>query len=83
VLRRFGELMQRHIEAGQAADVERAASLAHVHQEMNGRDLLRAAVMQRLGVLRIISADVAFDRLPGVERLDPAHVAGWRRSLLV
>jgi predicted nucleic acid-binding protein len=83
VFQRFLELMQGHVEAVQADDVQCAASLADAHQEMSGRDLLHAAVMQRLGVRHIVSTDQGFDRLAGVVRLDPANVASWQRSLLV
>jgi predicted nucleic acid-binding protein len=82
VFRRFCEVMQERIEAVQAADVERAADLADVHNELSSRDLLHAAVMQRLGLRRIVSADTGFDRLQDVERLDPAHLADWRDSVL-
>ncbi len=79
--RRFCELMQGRVEPVQAADVERAAGLADDHQA-DSRDLLHAAVMERLGLRRIISADSGFDRLPHVERLDPAQWERWRRSVL-
>ena len=36
--------------------------------------LVHLAVMQRLNVRRIVTADTDFDRLPEVERLDPADV---------
>ena len=78
---RFSELMQERVESVQAADMEHAAGLADVHQELGGRDLLHAAVMHRLGVGRIISADTGFDRLEGVQRLDPALLKSWERSL--
>ena len=38
------------------------------------QELVHLAVMKRLGVSRIITADTDFDRLPEVERLDPADV---------
>jgi len=82
VLRGFSTLMQDHVETIQALDVEQAADLADVYQDLGGRDLLHAAVMQRLGVRRIISADKGFDRLHEVERLDPAHLLNWRDSVL-
>jgi predicted nucleic acid-binding protein len=80
--KRFSVLMQDRVEPIQAADVERAAGLADAYQELGGRDLVHAAVMQRLGVRRIISADTGFDRLPDVERLNPAQLANWQHSLL-
>ena len=79
---RFSELMEERIEAVHAVDVQHAANLADAHQELGARDLLHAAVMQRLGLRRIISADTGFDRLPEVERLDPAQVEVWRDSVL-
>ena len=82
VLRGFSILMQDRVETVQAIDVEYAAGLADDYEELGGRDLLHAAVMQRLGVHRIISADKGFDRLHQVERLDPAHLANWRDSVL-
>lgn len=40
------------------------------------------AVMQRLGARRIISADTDFDRIEGTDRLDPARIEEWLRSIL-
>lgn len=82
VFQRFGDLVRERVEAVHAADVERAAGLADLHPESGARDLLHVAVMQRLGVRRIISADTGFDRLPEVKRLDPARLARWRNAVL-
>ena len=79
---RFSELMQERIEAVQAVDVQNAAVLADDHQELGGRDLLHVAVMQRLGLRHIVSADTGFDRLPEIERLDPSQVADWRELVV-
>ena len=79
---RFSELMADRVEPVQIADVEGAATLADSHQQLSSRDLLHAAVMQRLGLRQIISADAGFDTLPGIERLDPADLARWRESVL-
>jgi hypothetical protein len=38
--------------------------------------------MRRLGVERIISADTDFDRLEGIDRLDPARMSEWGRAIL-
>ncbi len=62
--------------------MQNAAELADAHQDLGGRDLLHAAVMHRLGLRRIISADTGFDRLPAIERLDPAQVAAWEHSVV-
>jgi hypothetical protein len=80
--RRFSELMEERIEAVQGVDVQRAAELADAHQELSARDLLHAAVMHRLGLRRIISADTGFDRLPEIERLDPAQESSWRQLVV-
>lgn len=82
VLRRFAELMQERIEAVQANDVMRATDMAYSHPDSDSRDLLHAAVMQRLGLRYIVSADAGFDRLPDVQRLAPSGVAHWQ-SLVV
>ena len=78
VFQRFSVLMQGRVEAIQAADVQRAAGLADSNEALGGQALLHAAVMQRLSVSRIISADAGFDRLPEMERLDPAKADEWR-----
>ncbi len=59
-----------------------AAELADQHSTVSARDLVHAAVMQRLGAVRIISSDTDFDRIPGVVRLDPADVGEWSSSVL-
>ena len=82
VLRGFAEVMHGRIEPVYAGDIRLTARLADSHLGVSARDLLHAAVMRRLGADRIISADTDFDRLPGVTRLDPAHVGEWGSSLL-
>jgi len=81
VFRRFAELMRERVEPVHAVDVERAALLADTYPDLGARDLLHAAVMSRLGVRGIVSADAGFDRLPEVERLDPTDVGVWRDKL--
>lgn len=79
---RFRDLMADRVEPIRVSDVESAASLADVHHQLSSRDLLHAAVMQRLGLVQIISADAGFDVLPGLQRLNPAELARWRESVL-
>ena len=81
VFHRFAELMRERVEPVQGEDVEQAARLADEYPELGARDLLHAAVMRRLGVRRLVSADAGFDRLSGLERLDPAGVETWRDKL--
>lgn len=81
VFQHFAELMLERVEPVRAEDVERAAGLADIYPGLDSRDLVHAAVMHRLSVRQIISADKGFDRLAGVERLDPAYLENWRASI--
>ena len=82
LLSRFAELMRDRIEPVYAEDVQRAAALADSHPEAQARDLVHAAVAQRIGVLYIISADRDFDRIPGVTRLAPDRISEWASDLM-
>ncbi len=82
VLRAFAEAMHGRIEPVHAEDVLAASGLADRHPGVSARDLVHAAVMQRLGTGRIISADADFDSLEDVNRLDPARVGEWEHSIL-
>ena len=81
VLRAFAEAMNGRVEPVHAEDVLSASELTDSHPGVSARDLVHSAVMQRLGVVSIISADTDFDRLEGVDRLDPARVGEWERSI--
>ena len=78
----FAGSMQGHIEAIHAEDVERAARLADEHPGLSARDLVHLAVMHRLEVTHIVTADRTFDQVTGVTRLDPAEVASWGPELI-
>ena len=82
VVREFAAVMAGRMEPVFAEDVEVAATLADRHPRMSSRDFIHAAVMQRLGVEWIVSADKGFDGLPGITRLDPTNVEEWRDSVL-
>ncbi len=82
VLQGFAEVMHGRIEPVYEEDIHLAGKLADRHPGVSARDLVHAAVMQRLGADRVISADADFDRLPGVTRLDPARVGEWGDSVL-
>jgi predicted nucleic acid-binding protein len=75
------QVMAGRIEPVEESDVQQAMALADELQDIDARDLLHAAVMTRVGARRICSADRGFDRLPGIERLDPALVEEWERLL--
>lgn len=81
VFHRFATLMRERVEPVYAADVEQACALADQYPELAARDLLHAAVMNRLGVRNIVSADAGFDRLSHLERLDPQDVPAWRDEM--
>ena len=81
VIRTFAEAMHGRIEPVHAEDVLTASDLANWHLGVSSRDLVHAAAMQRMGILRIISADADFDRLDGVERLDPARIGEWEPTI--
>ena len=83
VFQSFAEVMRDRVEPVYLEDVERAGDFADNYPDVSARDLVHAAVMKRLGVDRIISADTDFDNLPGVTRLAPAAVGEWSGSLLV
>ena len=83
VLHAFAEVMDGRVEPVLAEDVLSASRLADRHLGVSARDLVHAAVMQRLGANRIISADTDFDRLTGIDRLDPARVEEWERAIPV
>ena len=82
IFRSFAEAMRYRVEPVFLEDVERAGDLADRYPEVSSRDLVHAAVMNRLGTDRIVSSDTDFDSLPGLERLDPASVEQWQDSVL-
>ena len=81
VLFSFAEVMHDCIEPVHAEDILEAAELADRNPGTSSRDLLHAAVMQRVGATQIVSVDGDFDRLPNITRLDPLHVDEWGDSL--
>ena len=82
VVRAFAEAMRGRVEPVRGEDVILATELADRHSGVSTRDLVHTAVMQRLGVNRIISADTDFDRLEGIDRLDPTRIEEWEDSIL-
>jgi uncharacterized protein len=74
VLHRFAALMRGRVEPMLAQDVEFAATLTSELPGLSDRDLIHLAVMRRLGVSRIVSADRGFDSVPEIEPPGPcAH----------
>ena len=79
---RFTTVMAGRVESLLPSDVEDAARLADQHPRLSARDLVHLAVMRRLGMAQIVTADAAFEGIAGVERLDPASVQAWRSSIV-
>ena len=50
-------------------DVERAKAIVLGSPRLSARDAIHVAVMERHGIVRILSFDSAFDRVPGLTRL--------------
>ena len=76
VLRAFAEAMDGRVEPVLAEDVLSASRLADRHPDVSARDLVHAAVMQRMGTGRIISADTDFDRMEGRGKARPWPIWG-------
>ena len=72
VVESFAAMMQGRVSSVTIDDVLAARQLAKEHRSLSSRDLLDVAVMHRLGVTRIVTADTDFGRIPGIIRLDPA-----------
>ena len=83
VLRAFALVMQDRLEPVYAGDILVAADLADRHPGISARDLVHVAVMLRLEVEQVVSADTDLDRIPGITRLDPMLVGEWGRSFRV
>lgn len=73
----FAALMSGRIESVMADDVQIAADLADQYVNLSARDLIHVAIMKRVGCSQIVTADAGFDRIHGVQRLDPMLVEEW------
>lgn len=81
VVEQFMVLMEGRIEPVLVEDATRMLQTANRHRDVGARDLLHAAVMQRLRSTRIVTADADFARIDGLERLDPATLDSWIGSI--
>ena len=77
----FTTLMARRVEAVFGTDVEVAADITAGHAGLEARDGVHAAVMRRLGIRHVVSADPRLSRIQGLERLDPGDVVTWSANL--
>jgi predicted nucleic acid-binding protein len=53
----------------ESQDIHAARALLAQHGALSARQAMHAAVMQRHGVHRLLSFDLGFDRIPGIDRL--------------
>ena len=81
VVESFAAMMRGRVSPVTIDDVLAAGQLANEHRGLSTRDLLHLAVRHRLGVTRIVVADAAFYRVPGIFRLDPADDGAWEMAL--
>ena len=77
VVESFAAMMHGRVSPATIDDVLAAGQLANEHPGLSTRDLLHLAVMRRLGVVSVVTADADFGRAPGVPRLDPADFGEW------
>ncbi|MDR1188436.1 MAG: type II toxin-antitoxin system VapC family toxin [Bifidobacteriaceae bacterium] len=56
-------------------DILHGALELMAHEQVRGRDAVHAATALALGIGRVLSTDTAFDRVPGLTRVDPRDVA--------
>jgi len=57
------------------ADLARARDLARDYPRLPSADLVHLATMEQHEITAIVTADKHFDRIEGIERLDPAKLA--------
>jgi len=69
----FYRIMLGRILPIEDADVQQARFLAQQHPGLSPRDVIHLAVMKRYGVMEILTADTAFDKIEQVRRIDPAR----------
>ncbi|MBM3470038.1 MAG: type II toxin-antitoxin system VapC family toxin [Armatimonadetes bacterium] len=67
----FHRIMLGKILPVEQADIEQARALLAQHAALSPRDAIHLAVMVTRGIREIISADLDFDAVPGVQRIDP------------
>jgi hypothetical protein len=63
------------------ADAPVTVALADQYPRLSARDLLHVAVMQRLGVSAIATADADCNRVHSLVGLDPAYLATWQYTI--
>ena len=77
----FNIAMAGRVEAVYPEDVEAAADIVGNQPGLEARDGVHLAVMRRLGVRHMVSADARLSRINGVERLDPRDIGTWLATI--
>lgn len=70
----------QHVVPLLVTDVLKSAEYPEI-AGLQARDRIHLAVMERLGIARIVSTDRAFDLAHGIRRLDPADFAAWKPTV--
>jgi predicted nucleic acid-binding protein len=83
VVENFAVLMHGRVEPVTADDVRQAVVQVDQYVGLSARDLLHVAIMKRLAILHIVTADRDFDRVLDITRLDPADLATWQHLVQV
>lgn len=78
VFRRFEIVLQGRIEPVFPEDVSQASRMVDLGVGVSSRDLVHVSVMRRMGTSLVVSMDSDFDRIPGVQRLDPGQLDQWQ-----
>ena len=80
IIYQLRDLLGDHVAPMTAEDVYWCLS-ANLHSSLQTRDRIHLAVMARLNITNIISADRAFDGVAGITRLDPARLDEWSTTV--
>ena len=80
VVESFAAMMRGRVSPVSIDDILAAGQVVRTHHGLSTRDLLHLAVMHRLDVVRIVTADADCDRVPGIIRLDPADDREWKQA---
>jgi predicted nucleic acid-binding protein len=54
------------------ADMLHTCRILHNHPGLPVRDAVHCSVMSARGITRIVTADIHFDQIPGIQRIDPS-----------
>lgn len=67
------------VHAFDVGDLNTALALLDEQPDLHTRDAIHAATARNRGIELIVSADADFDRLPGLQRIDPGDARALER----